>query len=324
MTLNKTNKTMPQPLHIASLHHYPLKSAQGISLVQAQMNPLGLEQDRRWVLIDEAGNFLSQRTCRAIGAIHVVASGSELTISLHGQTDIAQANPNHLISAIVWGETVTDCLGVQPEINRWLSSTLGQAVRLVYCPENAIRVVDEYYAGLGHRTAFSDGFPLLVMSQSSLDELARQWGAPIDFRRFRPNLIVGGACEPFAEDSWRSIRIDNAIFDLVKPCSRCVIPSLDPDTQQQTDGFLKFLAVSRRKDDGKVYLGQNAVLRHASYSNTREVTDRRLTIDARSHTQSLAENLGLLHTKKEHVKNAPDFEHFIQPNLTVGQEIWVE
>ena len=315
---------MSQPLHIASLHHYPLKSAQGISLQQAQMNRLGLEQDRRWVLIDEAGNFLSQRTCPAIGAIYVVVNGSELTISLHGQTYIAQANPNQLISAIVWGDTVADCLGVQPKIDRWLSSALGQDVCLVYCPESAIRVVDERYAGQGHLTAFSDGFPLLVISQSSLDELARLWGAPIDFRRFRPNLIVGGACEPFAEDQWQSIGIDNAVFDLVKPCSRCVIPSLDPDNQQQTDGFLKFLAASRRKDDGKVYLGQNAVLRHVSYLIDGDVTDRELTSDARSLTQSLAENLSLLHTKKEHVKNAPDFEHFIQPILTVGQEIWVE
>ena len=315
---------MPQRLHIASLHHYPLKSAQGISLAQAQMNPLGLEQDRRWVLIDDDGNFLSQRTCPAIGALNVVANGQQLTISLHGQTLIAHANPNHLISAIVWGDTVADCLGVQQDINTWLSSTLGQSVRLVYCPDHAIRVVDERYAGQGHRTAFSDGFPLLVISQSSLDELARQWGAPIDLRRFRPNLIVGGACEPFAEDQWRSIRVGDVIFDLVKPCSRCVIPSLDPDTQVQTDGFLRFLAETRRKDDGKVYLGQNAVLRHVSHSFDREFTDGRLTSDAISHTQSLAENLGLLHTKKEHVKNAPDFEHFIQPILTVGQEIWVE
>lgn len=319
---------MLQPLHIASLHHYPLKSAQGIALPQAQMNPLGLEQDRRWVLIDEAGNFLSQRTCSAIGAIFVVAHEQALTISLHGQTFIAQAIPNHLISAIVWGDTVADCFGVQSEIDQWLSSALGQSIRLVYCPENAIRVVDERYAGQGHRTAFSDGFPLLVISQSSLDELARRWGAPIDFRRFRPNLIVGGTCEPFAEDQWRSIRIANAVFDLVKPCSRCVIPSLDPDTQVQTNGFLKFLATIRRKDDGKVYLGQNAVLRHVAHSLDRKVTDGELTSDARSLTQSLAENLGLLHTKKDqkkdHVKNAPDFEHFIQPILTVGQEIWVE
>jgi uncharacterized protein YcbX len=315
---------MPHSLHIASLHHYPLKSAQGIALNQAHMNPMGLEQDRRWVLIDASGKFLSQRTCAAMGAIRVVADEQQLTISFHGQTHIAIANPEHLMTATVWGDPVENCCAVQPEINIWLSDELGISVRLVYCPDNAIRIVDEHYAGQGHRTAFSDGFPLLVISQSSLDELARQWGAPIDFRRFRPNLIVGGACEPFAEDQWRSLRIGDAIFDLVKPCSRCVIPSLDPDTQQQTSGFLKFLATCRRKDDGKVYLGQNAVLRHAMHPPERDFTDGRLTSDAISHTQSLAENFGLLHTKKEHVKNAPDFEQFIQPILTVGQEVWVE
>lgn len=311
---------MAHSLHIASLHHYPLKSAQGISLTQAHMNPLGLEQDRRWVLIDDAGNFLSQRTCTAIGAIHVDAHEQALTISLHGQTHTATANPKTLVFATVWGDNVENCFAVQPEIDVWLSSELGISVRLVYCPASAIRTVDEHYAGQGHRTAFSDGFPLLVISQSSLDELGRQWGLPIDFRRFRPNLIVGGECEPFAEDQWRSIRIGDVIFDLVKPCSRCVIPSLDPDTQIQTDGFLRFLAGQRRKDDGKVYLGQNAILRHA----TRLDSDHRLTNDIRSHVQSLAENLGLLHTKKENCKEASKIDSVIAPVLRVGQPVWVE
>ncbi len=311
---------MSHPLHVASLHHYPLKSAQGISLTQAHMNPLGLEQDRRWVLIDDAGNFLSQRTCAAMGAIHVDAHEQTLTISLHGQTHIAIASPQARVSATVWGDNIENCFAVQPEINAWLSGELGVEVRLVYCPDHAIRIVDERYAGQGHRTAFSDGFPLLVLSQSSLDELGRQWGAPIDLRRFRPNLIVGGECEPFAEDQWRSIRIGDAIFDLVKPCSRCVIPSLDPDTQIQTDGFLRFLATQRRKDDGKVYLGQNAVLRQARTTDT----DHRLTNDIRSHAQSLAENLGLLHTKKENCKQSPNVSAVIAPVLRVGQPVWVE
>ncbi len=315
---------MPQPLHIASLHHYPLKSAQGISLKQAQMNPLGLEQDRRWVLIDDEGNFLSQRICAAMGAIHVKAYQQELTITLHGQTHLAIANPAHLIAATVWDETVEHCFAVQPEVNAWLSAELGLSVRLVYCPDDAVRIVDEQYAGQGHRTAFSDGFPLLVITQSSLNELSRLWGEPIDFRRFRPNLIVGGTCEPFAEDQWRSIRVGALNFDLVKPCSRCVIPSLDPETQVPTGGFLRFLAQHRRQNDGKSYLGQNAVLRHEMYVTESDFAVEGLRSDAKSHTQSLAENLALLHTKKAYVENASDFKHCILPILTVGQEIWVE
>jgi uncharacterized protein YcbX len=104
---------MRDSLHIASLHHYPLKSAQGISLTQEQMNPSGLEQDRRWVLIDEAGKFLSQRACAAMGAIYVVAHAQQLTIHFHGQTHIAIANPEHLNAAIVWDDLVENCFAVQ-------------------------------------------------------------------------------------------------------------------------------------------------------------------------------------------------------------------
>jgi uncharacterized protein len=315
---------MFQPLHITSLHHYPLKSAQGISLAQAQMNPLGLEQDRRWVLIDDAGNFLSQRTCPAIGAIHVVAHQQTLTIRLREQTHIAQANPKHLIPSTVFGETVEDCFAVQSEVNAWLSGELGISVRLVYFPDEAVRTVDEQYAGLGHRTAFSDGFPLLVITQSSLDELSKLWGAPIDFRRFRPNMIVGGTCEPFAEDQWRSIRVGDVSFDLVKPCSRCVIPSLDPETQVPTDGFLKFLAQYRRRDDGKVYLGQNAVLRRGETVLNQPLTDQGSINGMDSHTQNLAEKRGLLQTKKQYVQSELNSSVVIEPILRVGQSILVE
>ncbi len=315
---------MPQPLHIASLHHYPLKSAQGISLAQAQINPLGLEQDRRWLLIDDAGNFLSQRTCPAIGAIHVAAHQQTLTIRLNEQTQIALANPKHPITATVFGDTVEHCFAVQQEVNSWLSAELGISVRLVYFPDDAVRIVDEHYAGLGHRTAFSDGFPLLVITQSSLDELASLWGEPVDFRRFRPNLIIGGTCEPFAEDQWRSIRLNDVIFDLVKPCSRCVIPSLDPVTQVPTAGFLKFLAQYRRQDDGKVYLGQNAVLRRDPVLLNRTKTDQGTINGIESHTQSLAENRGLLHTKIEFEKTASNFSVLIEPILKVEQSVVVE
>jgi uncharacterized protein YcbX len=99
------------------------------------MNPMGLEQDRRWVLIDEAGKFLSQRTCAAMGAIYVVAHAQQLTIHFHGQTHIAIANPEHLNAAIVWDDLVENCFAVQPKIDTWLSHALGVSVRLFYCPD---------------------------------------------------------------------------------------------------------------------------------------------------------------------------------------------
>ncbi|WP_410211928.1 MOSC domain-containing protein [Aquirhabdus sp.] len=311
-------------LFLKSISHYPLKSAQGLSLTTAQVNPLGLEQDRRWVLVDEHDKFISQRSCAAMGGIRVVAEDQRLTLIFNGQTQIADANPDDRITATVWGDTIADCWGVQHEVNQWLSVNLELSVKLVYFPNHAIRPVDEIYAGEGYHTAFSDGYPVLVISQSSLNELSRLWGAPIDPRRFRANLIIGGECEPFAEDQWRQVTVGDVIFDLVKPCSRCVIPSLDPETHQQTDGFLRFLASVRRKADGKTYLGQNAVLaRHQTVD--RKNIAKPENIGMESHRQSIAENAGLLHTKKEY-GNAPlesGHREHAQLTVSVGQIVRV-
>jgi uncharacterized protein YcbX len=311
-------------LFLKSISHYPLKSAQGISLATAQVNPFGLEQDRRWVLVDESGKFMSQRSCPAMGGIHVAAENQQLILTFNGQTYIAQANPDDWITATVWGDTVVDCWGVQREVDQWLSEVLSLSVRLVYFPDHAIRPVDEVYAGEGYRTAFSDGYPILIISQSSLDELSRLWGSPIDPRRFRANLIIGGDCEPFAEDQWRQVIIEDVIFDLVKPCSRCVIPSLDPDTHQQTDGFLRFLASVRRKADGKTYLGQNAVLaRHQAVDHKNLAKSGNIGME--SHRQSIAENAGLLHTKKEYGNEPLESGHRDRTKLmvVVGQRVQV-
>ncbi len=320
---------MTIPLHIKALYQYPLKSARGIALASGQINPLGLEQDRRWVLVDAHGVFLSQRSCAAMGAIEALADGRRLTLRFKAQTYVAIADPDDVVVATVWSDQIAGCYGVQPEINQWLSEALGQAVRLLYCPDHAMRIVDEHYAGLGQRTAFSDGFPLLLLSQSSLDELSRRWGSTIDPRRFRPNIIIGGDCAPFAEDQWRRVYISDSIhgervLELVKPCSRCVIPSLDPETLQSTDGFLRFLAGQRRLADGKVYLGQNALLRQPLMSEGLAEVGADFAVAAESPRQSLAESASLLHTKKEQQKNASDFTQFIAPTLTLGNQVRVE
>jgi uncharacterized protein YcbX len=324
---------MSSLLFLSQLYHYPLKSARGLALQSGQIHPLGLEQDRRWVLVDDQGVFLSQRRCPQMGAIAVEARGLTLDLSFQGHTMVASANPLDVQQASVWDDEVAGCYRVQPEIDDWLSAALGQAVRLLYFPDHATRIVDEHYAGQGHRTAFSDGFPLLVLSQSSLDALSKQWGSPINPRRFRPNLIIGGDCAPFSEDHWRRVYIDDpvqgtTVLELVKPCSRCVIPSLDPDTQASTEGFLRFLAAQRRGADGKVYLGQNAVLWRPTADRTPAVQPDRhqeeFTADAESQLQSLAETECLLHTKKEHAKDIEDFAAFRAPIVRLGSRVWVE
>lgn len=256
-------------LFVSELWHYPLKSARGEALTEAAVSAFGLAYDRRWVLIDDSGRFVSQRNCARMGALGVQAQGRQLSLTWQGQTILAHALPELPVVAEVWGDHITG-EGVAAAINQQLSTWLALSVRLVYCPDHAQRVVDPQYAGEGHLTAFSDGFPLLVISQASLDELSRQWGQPVDVRRFRPNLVIGGDCAPFAEDDWHQLQVGELILDLVKPCSRCVIPSLDPESQTPTAGFARFLATQRRRADGKVYLGQNAII-HSALAATQGV-----------------------------------------------------
>ena len=133
-------------------------------------------------------------------------------------------------------------------------------VRLVHFPEDVQREVDPLWAGNGHFTSFSDGFPFLVTTQSGFDRLSQQWGRPVHWLRFRPNIVIGGTAPAFAEDKWSELQISGTKFAMVKPCSRCVIPSIDPVTALKDSGFQQMLARERRQTDGKIYLGQNAVV----------------------------------------------------------------
>jgi len=256
-------------LQLGQLWHYPLKSAQGISLPSAIVYAHGLEQDRRWLLVDRQGQMLTQRQQQRLGGLQVETAATTLVLTWAGQSVTAQALCDQLETVQVWADRMP-AHPVADSVNQQLSAWLGQAVRLMYCPDQATRQVDPVYAGVGQHTAFSDGFPLLLLTQASLDALSLAWGQPIDVRRFRPNLVIAGDCAAFAEDRWLSLRIGDLLFEVVKPCSRCVIPSLDPDTQQPTQGFARFLATQRRQADGKIYLGQNVVLRKAAH-----VTDLR-------------------------------------------------
>ncbi|MEA3292753.1 MAG: MOSC domain-containing protein, partial [Pseudomonadota bacterium] len=142
------------------------------------------------------------------------------------------------------------------ESGRWLSQAIGDDCRLVFIPDDEIRPCDPRYAAPGDRTSFTDGFPLLLISQASLDDLNRRLAQPVEMRRFRPNLVVAGV-EPYAEDNWQRIRVGEIEMRGVKPCSRCAIPAVDPDT-----GIVSGLEPLRtlsayRKRNNKIYFGQN-------------------------------------------------------------------
>ena len=243
-------------INLSSLSIYPVKSCGQLSLNKATLSPFGLHMDRRWMLIDDKGFMLTQRKYPRMCLINTQLKGGNLTISAPGMGELAIDNTTNLVEATVWDDTCKayDC---GDDAARWLSDFLNTNARLVYFPDNEIRQVDLTYAQQGDITAFSDGFPYLLISQASLDDLNNRLSTPVDMNRFRPNLVVTGN-DAFAEDQWKRIRIGSIDFRIVKPCSRCVIPSIDPTTAEKSAEPVKTLA-SYRMENNKIFFGQNVI-----------------------------------------------------------------
>lgn len=249
-------------ISLSELAIYPIKSTAQISLSSARAGPFGLDMDRRWMLIDEKGFMLTQRKHPRMCLIKTSLNNEQLTVSANGMLALSIMPPSSSSSssmatqATVWEDTCT-AYDAGPEAAEWFSTFLKTPARLVYFPQNEIRQVDLNYANKGDVTAFSDGFPYLLISQASLDDLNSRLSSAVEMKRFRPNIVVKGNM-PFAEDNWKKIRIGDIVFNLVKPCSRCVIPSINPDTAEKTAEVVKTLAAYRMRDN-KILFGQNLI-----------------------------------------------------------------
>lgn len=243
---------------VSALSIYPVKSCRGVSLSSAQLESFGLKDDRRWMVVDEKGVMLTQRKIAKMCLIQPELTSQGLILKTASMADLNIEIPlaNKKVSVTVWGDHC-QAYDAGDEAANWLSQVLSTNCRLVYFPDDEFRQVDLDYANEGDKTAFSDGFPLLLISQASLDDLNQRLATPVPMSRFRPNIVVTG-CEAFAEDTWKEIRIANMTFRIVKPCSRCVIPSINIETAQREEEPLKTL-VSYRKQDKKIFFGQNVI-----------------------------------------------------------------
>jgi hypothetical protein len=248
---------------LSQISIYPVKSARGLDLEQARLVHRGLEYDRRWMLVDEKGRFLTQRQLSRMALIRPTLERDSLTLRAEGFTPLelpATLDDGPLRTVQVWED---QCVAVSAgaDADKWLGNVLGQKIRLVYMPDECERQVDETYARPGDITSFSDGFPLLLISEASLQDLNARLELPVPMRRFRPNLVISG-CKPYAEDDWQRIRIGDIEFEVVKPCSRCIIPTIDTETglRNPDQEPLRTLATYRRRDN-KVYFGQNLIHR---------------------------------------------------------------
>jgi uncharacterized protein len=245
---------------ISQLVVYPVKGLSGISLPTARVEPWGLERDRRWMIIDAGGRFLSQRELPQMARIKVEILPGGILLGAGGERrsiPFPEALAPRRIVA-VWRDAVPAQVADR-DVNEWLGRLLGQSCSLVYMddPANA-RTTDPTFAN-GAPVSFADGFPLLVTSMASLRDLNGRSGCDTPMDRFRPNVVIECA-EAWAEDRWGALRAGSAILAVVKPCARCSVTTVEQATGQRSGAEpLRTLAVFRRATDGGARFGQNTV-----------------------------------------------------------------
>lgn len=244
-------------LTLSGLFFYPVKSLRGITLERAPVDGRGIHFDRHWMVVDRAGKFVTQRQQPRMALIHTALTPGGVRLSAPAMPDldvVFEPTEVEVERVQVWRD---QCLAQSAgaESAAWLSRFLGIDCRLFFMPEQTARAVDPDYAAPQDRVGFADGFPFLLISQASLDDLNSRLEQALPMLRFRPNLVVTG-CAPYAEDSWRRIRIGELTFRVAKPCSRCVIPTIDPETGEKGVEPLRTLNGYRREGN-QVYFGQN-------------------------------------------------------------------
>jgi MOSC domain-containing protein len=253
---------MTMAITVRELNVYPLKSARGIPKMRVRLAHTGFEWDRHWLVIREDGTFLTQRTHPALTQIVTDLTEDELILTSEGLKPLAlPLAPRGPVRPVrIWKDSC-EALDLGDEPAAWVSQVLGTPVRLVRVPPTPGRKADPRYAGsLSAPIAFPDGYPILVCNRASLDELNRRAPEALPMERFRPNLVLAGL-EPFAEDRIETIEIGPITLALVKPCTRCIIPSTDQRTGIRGFDPLPLLRTFRfdRKLLG-VTFGENAVI----------------------------------------------------------------
>lgn len=258
-------------LTLSALTVFPVKSLAGIPVERWAVGARGLHMDRELMLVDESGCFVTQRDAHALALIATELAGDQLVVRAPDAPPLAvplARRSDARMSVTIWQDALL-AEPVGPVADDWFSRVLDRPVRLVRFPADGHRQVDRRFAREGDAVGFADGFPFLLASEASLADLSSRVGQPLAMARFRPNLVVAGGT-PHAEDGWRRLRIGAVELDLVKPCARCVVTTIDPATGATGLEPLRTLA-SYRSAGGKVLFGWNLVHRG---TGTLEVGDR--------------------------------------------------
>jgi uncharacterized protein YcbX len=261
-------------LTLSEINIYPIKSLGGISLQTSEVEERGLKHDRRWVLVDETNTFFTQRDFPEMALIKVSVENNGLKLIHRTKTIEPLFIPfdfEHMKTdkVVIWDDTVIGEF-YNKQIDTWFSKIIGIKCHLVKMPESTKRIVDRKYAE-DKIVSFADGYPFMIIGQSSLYDLNSRMDIPIPMNRFRTNFVFTGG-KPFEEDSWSKFKIGNVVFNAVKPCARCVITTTNQETAERLHEPLLTLS-KYRKFNNKVMFGMNLVCESTGIVKVRDILE---------------------------------------------------
>ena len=246
-------------LRLTGINIYPIKSCRGIALSEWETDTFGLRFDRRWMVVDETGTFITQRTHPRMALVTVKVGDGVLQIDAPGMPTLE--TPLRPAAAVVTQVVVWNFAGPSTWLGEaaalWFTEFLGTACSLVHMGDEVVREANPVFAPEATRVSFADGYPLLLISEESLADLNSRLSQPLPMNRFRPNLVIGGD-GPYVEDSLGAFRLGEIEFRVVKPCDRCVVTTTDQETTERGVEPLRTLA-TYRKIGGEVMFGQNVI-----------------------------------------------------------------
>ncbi|QGG89969.1 MOSC domain-containing protein [Agrobacterium sp. MA01] len=221
-------------MQVTGLSIYPFKSGRGIALPQARIDPMGLSGDRRMMLVDPDGQFITQREMPDLARLTALPAAAYLTLRLNDGREmmVAPPQPDNRMDVTIWRSTVSAAMA-HDSVNAKLSDWFGRPVKLAFIDEESRREASVEWAGEASPMGFADGYQILVTTSGSLralnEDMERHGEGSVGMDRFRPNIVVD-CDEPWAEDAWTGLEIGGVRFDFVKPCPRCIMTTQDQQT----------------------------------------------------------------------------------------------
>lgn len=249
-------------ISVSALYIYPIKSCRGIEVRSFRLDDLGPQLDRRYMIVDPEGRCINQRHEPRLALVVPSLQPTTLLVRAEGMQPLKLPLAPRGDGGVVEVEHFdhrSPAYDAGSDPAEWFSEFLGRACRLVYMPNAQLRRVSEKYSPEPAFTSFTDGFPELLLSSESIAALSTRCGITLVPERFRPSIVVSGAAA-YAEDNWRQLRIGELRFDVLKPCTRCSVTTVDPMTAERGTEPLATLAKYRR-EGSKVNFGQNCVHR---------------------------------------------------------------